>query len=523
MDAKPKPMMPEIKAEVLKTDDGKKKATGLLGGLFGSGGTGAAGGLGGLGAGAAGGGGLLATKAGMLALVIVGSSVAGGIGLAGYKMFGPSASDQTGGNLSLFAPKPAQVADESAGAVAADGSSQSLSLMAQSAAKDKAAEASASGSGEAAPTDNTAGSGAADASAAEQAAKNTDAASGGAINSGGGAGATGNMGGSLAGVKKLGALSGSSGSTGGSVGSASSAAGASGRLGDNIANATRNGATSGFSKGGPGAKASGARGMASRRGSSAKSQARAVMGDQSRGRAGSSFAAGRTYDGSAPNSGSGIGPDGNAISMGGAGDGGNAQPKALGASKRGDINEQEVPPPGDGKAIVTEYEKNIKLVMILAVLAAALVYAAAKLCDTKVVSWETTEVLIKAIGVAVIAIGIKMAMLAGQILHGVNGEPGQKTPGTVAAIGAVLAIGAGAYVMVAMSSADAEAKAEEDKAAAVKAKEVAELDQKVHMAEQTAKLEQLEKAKAASDAASAGNSSSGLWAGGDGAVGPPVA
>ena len=80
MDAKPKPMMPEIKPEVNTVDDGgKKKATGLIGGLFGSGGTGAAGGLGGLGAGAAGGGGLLATKAGMLALVIVGSSVAGGI------------------------------------------------------------------------------------------------------------------------------------------------------------------------------------------------------------------------------------------------------------------------------------------------------------------------------------------------------------------------------------------------------------------------------------------------------------
>ena len=117
----PKPQMPQIKAEVNKVDDGKKKATGLAG-LFGGGGSGAAGGLGGLGAGSVGGGGLLATKAGMLALVLMGSAVAGGIGLAGYKMFGPGDADKAGGNLTLFAAKPAQTADANGVEKPGDGS-----------------------------------------------------------------------------------------------------------------------------------------------------------------------------------------------------------------------------------------------------------------------------------------------------------------------------------------------------------------------------------------------------------------
>jgi len=36
----------------------------------------------------------------------MGSAVAGGIGLAGYKIFGPGEADKTGGNLQLFAPRP---------------------------------------------------------------------------------------------------------------------------------------------------------------------------------------------------------------------------------------------------------------------------------------------------------------------------------------------------------------------------------------------------------------------------------
>ena len=165
-----KPQMPDIKAEVNNVDDGKKKAAaGLLGLLTGSGGSGAAGGLGGLGAGAAGVGGLLATKAGMLALVLMGSAVAGGIGLAGYKMFGPGESDKTGGNLSLFAPRTQPAVDPNAVApVNADGSSASLNFLAAAAAKDKAAEDAANAAASAAaPTDNTADDAAKAAAAAD--------------------------------------------------------------------------------------------------------------------------------------------------------------------------------------------------------------------------------------------------------------------------------------------------------------------------------------------------------------------
>ena len=64
----PNGKMPEIKTEVNKLDEGAKKSSGLLALLFGGGG--GAGGLGGLGGGS-GAGGMLATKAGLIALVVM--------------------------------------------------------------------------------------------------------------------------------------------------------------------------------------------------------------------------------------------------------------------------------------------------------------------------------------------------------------------------------------------------------------------------------------------------------------------
>lgn len=413
----PKTQMPDIKAEVLKTDDGKKKGAGLLG-LFGGGGGGAAGGLGGLGAGAAGGGGLLATKAGMLALVLIGTSVAGGIGVAGYKIFGPGEADRTGGNLSLFAPKPPQAAaDASAGAVNPDGSSQSLSLMAQSAAKDREPEVSASAAA-AAPTDAVAGDAAKDpaAEAAREAAAR--AAAGGAINSGGGAGAVGSMKG-LANVKKLGALSGA---TGGGA-STTAGSGTVGKLGDGLAAGSRAGSTSGFSRSGPGAKASGAKGRAARGGRGARAQARNVMGDQAGGRAGSSFAAGRTYDGSATQSGGAIGPDGGAIGMDGVGDGGaGEQPKALAANSAKNSNEQE-PPPAKPDPIVTPWEKALNMAMGAVVVAGLLMMAASALLkDLNPVTKSGTLAFAKVLlGLAVLAAAAAL-FFAGQATFGPGGQ-----------------------------------------------------------------------------------------------------
>ncbi|MBI3566162.1 MAG: hypothetical protein HY079_13265 [Elusimicrobia bacterium] len=74
--------MPEIKPEVNKEPERDKKRGGFLARLFGGGAGGGTVGAGGIGAGA-GGGGLLATKTGMLAMLLVGTTVAGGIGMAG--------------------------------------------------------------------------------------------------------------------------------------------------------------------------------------------------------------------------------------------------------------------------------------------------------------------------------------------------------------------------------------------------------------------------------------------------------
>lgn len=437
----PKTQMPDIKAEVNKIDDGKKKATGLLGGLFGGGGGGAAGGLGGLGGGAVGGGGLLATKVGMIALVVMGSAVAGGIGLAGYKMFGPGDADRTGGNLSLFEPKPQQTADaDGAAPVNADGSSTSLDYMAQAAAKDRAADASASADG--APSDNTAGDPAKDAAAADaaQRAAAAKASSGGAINSGSGGGAVGSMNRGLTNVKKLGSLSGV---TGG--GATSASAGSSTNLGANLASAAKNGSSSGFSRGGPGAKASSARGVASRRGRGARSQARQVMGDQGGGRAGSSFAAGRTYDGSTAGGGGAIGPDGGEIGMGGVGDGTGAEPKAVAANSTGSTSEQEPPIPKE-KHMVTPWEKAVSRAMMLTMLVAALAYAATKIPPSPYI-----KIIQYAIGVAIMAIGAYIGVLAGQIM---SGPYGQKNQGMVVAAAALGVIVTGVGVMMGASKSE---------------------------------------------------------------------
>lgn len=121
---------PRINTEVNREQEDDRKAGGLLlswlsrlgvGGL----GQGGAGGLGG-GLGAAGwAGGLLATKAGIIALALIGASLAGGLGVVGYKVFGPG-SEPSGGYASLFEARPRAAA---AGAPASDGNSPSLEML----------------------------------------------------------------------------------------------------------------------------------------------------------------------------------------------------------------------------------------------------------------------------------------------------------------------------------------------------------------------------------------------------------
>ncbi len=430
------PKMPDIKADVNKIDEGKKKASGLLG-LFGGGGASGAGGLGGLGAGAAGGGGLLATKAGMLALVLMGSAVAGGIGLAGYKIFGPGEADKTGGNLSLFAPKPQQTVDPNAVApVNADGSSDSLNYAASAAAKDKAAEAPAVAASAVSP-ENAAGDSAQAAADAARHEIEAKAAAGGAINAGGGSGAVGSMGKGLANVKKLGALSGAA--TGGS---SSASAGSSARPGENPA-AARSGALSAFSRSGPGAKAGSTRGVGAGRGRSAMGDLRGVMGDyKTASRPGAGYGPGgrSSYDGATGNSGNAIGPDGSQISMGGpGGDVAGAQPKALAANSTTGTNDQTPPIPKAVRTVVP-WEKAVERATMLIMLAGLLAYGASKIPPS-----PYTKLLLYAIGAAICALGVYIGVLAGQII---SSPYGQKMQGMVVAAAALGVIATGVGVIM---------------------------------------------------------------------------
>ncbi len=115
---------PEIKLEVNKEEE---KKTGLLASLLALLGRSSGGGSG-AGPGLA--GGLLATKAGIVGLILVGTTVAGGLGVVSYKVFGPGASDRVGARFSLFSPRPKAADSQAEGAAASkDGTSPSLDYL----------------------------------------------------------------------------------------------------------------------------------------------------------------------------------------------------------------------------------------------------------------------------------------------------------------------------------------------------------------------------------------------------------
>lgn len=408
--------IPDIKPEVNKVDDGKdkKKASGLLGSLFGGGGagSGAAGGLGG--AVAAGGGGLLATKAGLIGLIVVGSAVAGGIGLVGYSAFGPGEGDKAGGNLSLFAPKPKEADPNAPAPVAKDGSSASLNYFAQAAKQNTAG----SGSGEAAPADQTAGDSAASGDASAAAAVAGNAAGNTPINSGGGAGATGSMGPGLQGAKKLGELSKASG--GGASSSASASTKGPGSLLDGV-NSSRGALGGGFAKAGGGGAASlsSRRGVASRKGGkTGMRQLASVLRDKG---SGATYDGGRGVGTSAGSLGE-IGPDGGAIGVEGAGAGsGGAQPTST-PNSAPNVNEFEPPEPKK-KHMVTPWEKALNMAMLMVGLAGGLMVAASMLLKDATPATKTwTLTLAKwLLGIAVVAAVAALAF-GGMVAFGKHGQ-----------------------------------------------------------------------------------------------------
>lgn len=407
------PPIPDIRPEVNKEPQESKRA-GILAGLFAGGRSGA-----GLGAFTAPGGGLLATKAGLLALVLTGTTLAGGIGMVGYKLFGPGDSDQAGGNLSIFQPKPKEAASDPKAADVKDGNSASLDFF---------AKANSGALKEDAPAGAPNPSDAASAGAAASA----DAAASGA----GSAHADASASKPMAGLgKKFGELSKNLGS--GSVAIGGSAAPKSALDVSALASAAKSG-QAGAMAGGRGSAATGGRSVAARnRSSGAIRQAMGVKGDN-RGAA-SSAAGGKTYDGSAANTGGAIG-DSNAIGTEGAGIGASQQ-KSMAATSSKDTNEYEAPPEPETED-VTPYENEIMTAQIIIGVAALLLVAASLLAKGHPLIAQVIGGVVAAMGAVVIGLGAEIAgSQYGQTLQGgilAAAGAGLVLAGTTAAMGNTL-------------------------------------------------------------------------------------
>lgn len=420
--------MPKIKAEVNIDKEREKKKSGLLGLLsrFTGGGAGGAGGgigAGGMAAGGLGGaaasGGLLATKAGLIGLILAGTTVAGGLGMVGWTAFGPGQGNRADNPaLQLFASRPKETASPfGAPPVAKDGASASLSFLAQANADKGDAP------GDAAVTEQSAAS----AAEGDAAAAGTGATPhmGESVATNGAAPRTG-----LKDVKKMGELSKSFG--GGSGGASSAAAAPLNGAGATASNAaSKNSLGGGFGARNSNNQSIG-RGLSRARGGTATRQAMNALG-QNRA-AYSSQAGGRQYDGGSVGGNGTAGVDAGLPSAGaGLGDGG-SQPTST-PNTAAQKNEFEAPPPVEGKN-VTPYQKAINMAAML--LAAAMLMIMLIGQVAKAPGGGTTVAYILAglagvLGLAVVAIGA-------QISSGKYGQPLQG--GLLAVAGAAVAAAA---------------------------------------------------------------------------------
>jgi hypothetical protein len=349
--------MPEITVEK-REDEKEKKRSGLFGflDLFGKGGGSFSGALGGAGAG----GGLLATKAGLIGLILVGSTLAGGIGVVGYKTFGPGSNGADGRYSSIFAQKSKeQIAAEAAAErqAAASGESASLSDLAKANAGAMGAPQQPGAADAANPTDKTKQ----DASAIADAAKAAAAAKGKDNNTNIG----GNKAASLKSDRKIGELSklgGGAAGGGGGSGAAFSTAG----------QAPQTGKLAGFSAGARPDMIKGGQSRARKFGSTAKEQLKGLAGDA--GNKTSMQSVGAGFDGNgAPAT---IGDHGQAT--GGAGETGSSPTGATPTSSPGTGGEgnrfaTNVPP--TTAANVTPWQAALNTAMMCIAAAALLLYA----------------------------------------------------------------------------------------------------------------------------------------------------
>jgi hypothetical protein len=361
-------------------------------------GGGAGGGFGGL-LGAGAGGGLLATKAGIIGLVLVGSTVAGSLGVVAYKVFGPTSSDRDDASFSqLFAPKPKDAAGASG-----QGSSNSASGSANGASQSLQYLVDANSKGGASSQDQSAQSAAAaPASAAASAApplKNDNI--------------SGSTAAKLKTDHKIGELS--KGAASGSGGTASAPGGS------NNASLLAN------AKGGSLAGMGGSRGAALSSISAARSralgggavgQAAAAHGNQIG--AASSFAAGRTYDGSSagpsqegPGMSSGRGAPGSAADA--------APPVNPGGGQQNSFGDV---PTATG-ANVTPWQAAINTAMLAVMGAAALLYFAMKIAKMKMASAAMTKTIICILAGIAAGLGAFVISLGARIGGGAYGQQAQ--------------------------------------------------------------------------------------------------
>lgn len=423
---------PEIRGEVNREEEKKGGIAGLLS-KIGFGGGGAGGGAFGAAGTAAGGaglsGGLLATKAGIIGLALIGTTVAGGLGVVGYKVFGPGA-DAGGGYSSLFESRPAGSGLEggsgaSGSAGVNDGQSASLNYLVSANNKEGAAEGAGEGDASA-PTDATA-----DASASASAPSADAVKSPTANNNAPSQGPAAKLGGGKFGSLSKVSTSGSGGGGGGS--SASSSLPNSAMLAS--ARAASGGGASGL---GAARAASGSARSARRVGSGSAFRAlQAVKKDHNN--ASSSQKAGATYDGGS--AGSEIGAE-NAIAAGGDGvegagagnPGGQGSPTPLDAS-----DDLPQAPPKPTGVNVTPWQAALNTALLLLAGAAMLNFAASKIMETEGNADPTQASRIIAGILASIAIGLSIYALTLAAKIG-GGHYGQPTQGALIAMSATFMI-----------------------------------------------------------------------------------
>ncbi|MFA6318105.1 MAG: hypothetical protein WC943_11870 [Elusimicrobiota bacterium] len=422
---------PDIRPEVntnQQPQQQEKRRGGFWANLFSKSAGGGSSASGGLGSAAA--GGLLATKAGIVGLAIIGTTVAGGIGYVGYKAMMPSSEPQT---LSIFEarPKSALPADEAGQKGSRDGVSGSLDMFAKANTpdEDKGAESSASPAADPAVD-----------SAAAGANKGVD--HGNSTLSGPSA--------SMPKPQFSGKIGGLSGSTGGSGSSAGYSAGSA--SGPQFG-AIKKGSLSAGGKGANARPASvGAALKGLRRGSNMRTLGQ-IKKDQKGAR--SSQAAGRTYDGNSAAPGS-FGAEGG-VPEGGAGAGA-ADGGDLSGQPSTSINEksEEDPPPPPPAKDVTPWAKELNTAKML-LMGATLLLLLASNIKLKTAG-EPLKLVLSGLVKALIIIAMVLALAAlvmGAMIAG--GKFGQKAIGSIIAVTGVFLLATGGMMLKTEVPSDKEA------------------------------------------------------------------